>query len=296
MKIILNLVLRRTSFLILLILVAFVTSCQNRRTADIQRLVEEWNLKKVVFPSRPVFTQYVTDTVSCQIPHSDYKIVAFVDSLGCISCKLQLPKWKEFMHEVDSLTGGSVPFLFFFQSKDVRELRYILRRDGFSHPVCIDTEDEFNRLNHFPDKMMFQTFLVDSCNRVKVIGNPIHNFSVRELYIKEIAGVGLQALPVTVVVPDSSAYHYGMVDEGQTVCRKILLRNTGKETFRMKGITTSCDCLTAEYAWNEIQAGETVEMAVSYKAESTGEFWRTLTVYGNVPDKSFTLDFYGTVR
>ena len=87
-----------------------------------------------------------------------------------------------------------------------------------------------------------------------------------------------------------------MVDEEQTVCRKIFLRNTGKETFRMKGITTSCDCLTAEYAWNEIQAGETVEMAVSYKAESTGVFWRTLTVYGNVPDKSFTLDFYGTVR
>ena len=90
------------------------------------------------------------------------------------------------MHEVDSLCDGNVPFVFFFQSKNVRELRNILRRDGFSYPICIDTEDSFNKLNRFPDVMTFQTFLVDSGNRVKVIGNPIHNLSVKELYLKEL--------------------------------------------------------------------------------------------------------------
>lgn len=76
---------------------------------------------------------------------------------------------------MDSLCEGKVSFVFFFQSADVKELRYILRRDGFSLPVCIDADDSFNSLNHFPGEMMFQTFLVDSENRVKVIGNPIHN-------------------------------------------------------------------------------------------------------------------------
>ena len=154
-----------------------------------ERLVQEWNGKEIRFPSHPVFTRFVTDTVPYRIPKTDYKVVVFVDSVGCISCKLQLPKWKEFMHEVDSLCEGKVSFVFFFQSANVKELRYILRRDGFSLPVCIDADDSFNSLNHFPGEMMFQTFLVDSENRVKVIGNPIHNLSVKDLYLKELAGI-----------------------------------------------------------------------------------------------------------
>lgn len=263
---------------------------------QVEILVNEWNNKEICFPAHPVFTRQLTDTVLYRIPKSDYKVVVFVDSVGCVSCKLQLSRWKEFMHEVDSLSDGVVPFVFFFQSKDLRELRYILKCDGFSHPVCIDTDDEFNRLNHFPGEMMFQTFLVDSENRVKVIGNPIHNLSVKELYLKELTGMKSNPLPVTTVHSDSVEYHYGTVGENQTESRKVVLHNTGKEVFRIKGITTSCDCMTVEYGWDEIQPGESAVLTVKYKAEEPGDFWRTITIYGNIPDQSITLDFWGIVR
>lgn len=200
------------------------------------------------------------------------------------------------MHKVDSLSDGNVPFVFFFQTKDVSELRYILRRDNFSHPVCIDTEDSFNKLNRFPDVMTFQTFLVDSGNRVKVIGNPIHNLSVKDLYLKEITGIEAVSQPVTTIQADSAEYHYGVVGKNMTASRKIILRNTGKEVFRIKGTTTSCDCMTAEYDWDEIPPGGKAAMTVEYKAEEPGDFWRTITIYGNIPEKSFTLDFWGTVK
>ena len=274
----------------------FLFSCSDDKKHNIEVLVKEWNNKEICFPDNPVFTRFVTDTVSYRIPKSDYKVVVFVDSVGCISCKLQLPRWKEFMYEVDSLSDGNVPFIFFFQTKDVRELRYILRRDNFQHPVCIDTEDTFYRLNRFPGEMMFQTFLVDSENRVKVIGNPIHNLSVKDLYLKEIAGIDVSSLPVTTIQSDSAEYHYGVVVENKTISKKIVLQNTGKEVFRIKGITTSCDCMTAEYDWDEIQPGEKAAMTVQYKAEESGDFWRTITIYGNVPGKSVTLDFWGTVK
>lgn len=263
---------------------------------QVEILVNEWNNKEICFPAHPVFTRQLTDTVLYRIPKSDYKVVVFVDSVGCVSCKLQLSRWKEFMHEVDSLSDGAVPFVFFFQSKDLRELRYILKCDGFSHPVCIDTDDEFNRLNHFPGEMMFQTFLVDSENRVKVIGNPIHNLSVKELYLKELTGMKSNPLPVTTVHSDSVEYHYGTVGENQTENRKVVLHNTGKEVFRIKGVTTSCDCMTVEYGWDEIQPGESAVLTVKYKAEEPGDFWRTITIYGNIPDQSITLDFWGIVR
>ena len=274
----------------------FLFSCSDDKKHDIEVLVKEWNNKEIRFPENPVFTRYVTDTIPYRIPKTDYKVVVFVDSVGCISCKLQLPRWKEFMHEVDSLSDGNVPFVFFFQTKDVRELRYILRRDNFSHPVCIDTEDSFYRLNRFPGEMMFQTFLVNSENRVKVIGNPIHNLSVKDLYLKEIAGIEAVSLPVTTILADSAEYHYGVVGENMTANKKIILKNTGNEVFRIKGTTTSCDCMTAEYDWDEIPPGGKAAMTVKYEAEEPGDFWRTITIYGNIPEKSFTLDFWGTVR
>ena len=283
---------------VILILFSFLFffSCSNVKKKQVEILVNEWNNKEICFPAHPVFTRQLTDTVLYRIPKSDYKVVVFVDSVGCVSCKLQLSRWKEFMHEVDSLSDGAVPFVFFFQSKDLRELRYILKCDGLSHPVCIDTDDEFNRLNHFPGEMMFQTFLVDSENRVKVIGNPIHNLSVKDLYLKELTGMKSNPLPVTIVHPDSTEYHYGTVGENQTESKKVILHNTGKEVFRIKGVTTSCDCMTVEYGWDEIQPGESAVLTVKYKAEEPGDFWRTITIYGNIPDQSITLDFWGTVR
>lgn len=273
-----------SKWLLLSAFLAVCVSCRESRHNQMERLVQEWNGKEIRFPSHPVFTRFVTDTVPYRIPKTDYKVVVFVDSVGCISCKLQLPKWKEFMHEVDSLCEGKVSFVFFFQSADVKELRYILRRDGFSLPVCIDTDDSFNSLNHFPGEMMFQTFLVDSENRVKVIGNPIHNLSVKDLYLKELAGIKSDPLPVTTVHSDSVEYHYGTVGENQTESKKVILHNTGKEVFRIKGVTTSCDCMTVEYGWDEIQPGESAVLTVKYKAEEPGDFWRTITIYGNIPD------------
>lgn len=285
-----------SKWLLLSAFLAVCVSCRESRHNQMERLVHEWNGKEIRFPSHPVFTRFVTDTVPYRIPKTDYKVVVFVDSVGCISCKLQLPKWKEFMHEVDSLCEGKVSFVFFFQSANVKELRYILRRDGFSLPVCIDADDSFNSLNHFPGEMMFQTFLVDSENRVKVIGNPIHNLSVKDLYLKELAGIKSDPLPVTTVHSDSVEYHYGTVGENQTESKKVILHNTGKEVFRIKGVTTSCDCMTVEYGWDEIQPGESAVLTVKYKAEEPGDFWRTITIYGNIPDQSITLDFWGTVR
>jgi hypothetical protein len=285
-----------SKWLLLSAFLAVCVSCRESRHNQMERLVQEWNGKEIRFPSHPVFTRFVTDTVPYRIPKNDYKVVVFVDSVGCISCKLQLPKWKEFMHEVDSLCEGKVSFVFFFQSANVKELRYILRRDGFSLPVCIDADDSFNSLNHFPGEMMFQTFLVDSENRVKVIGNPIHNLSVKDLYLKELAGIKSDPLPVTTVHSDSVEYHYGTVGENQTESKKVILHNTGKEVFRIKGVTTSCDCMTVEYGWDEIQPGESAVLTVKYKAEEPGDFWRTITIYGNIPDQSITLDFWGTVR
>ena len=284
-------------YLLYVIYLYLLSSCQNPAKDHITQLVEEWQGKEVLFPENPVFTRQLKDTVDYRIPDAEYKVLVYVDSIGCTSCKLQLPKWKEFIAYVDSVSGGQVPFLFFFQSKDNKELRYILKRDNFRLPVCVDSQNEFGKLNRFPSELMFQTFLLDKDNRVKVIGNPIHNLSVKELYLKEIAGIKeTEALALTQLVPDREEYDMGIVAENETKKRKVLLKNTGDVPFVIKGITTSCDCTTAEYDWKEIAPDEQKEIVVSYKGEEPGDFWRTVTVYGNIPGQSLTLSLVGRVE
>lgn len=65
---------------------------------------------------------------------------------------------------------------------------YILKRDHFTYPVCMDVNDSMNKLNHFPPDNMFQTFLLDKDNKVIAIGNPVYNSKVKELYMNIIQG------------------------------------------------------------------------------------------------------------
>ena len=120
--------------------------------------------------------------------------------------------------------------------------------------------------------------------------------SVKDFYLNELVGIEAISQPVTMIQADSAEYHYGVVGENMTASRNIILKNTGKEVFRIKGITTSCDCMTAGYDWDEIPPGGKAAMTVEYKAEEPGDFWRTITIYGNIPSKSVTLDFWGTVK
>jgi hypothetical protein len=210
----------------------FVFACQtDGQEENIAQLVTEWQGKEIVFPENIVFIRYLTDTTNYRIPDSDYKILVYVDSVGCTSCKLQLAKWKELIAYTDSITGSNVPFLFFFHAKDYREVRYLLKSESFDLPVCIDTEDGLNRLNRFPSDMIFQTFLLDKDNKVAVIGNPIHNIAVKELYLKRI---GRQSdLPdgqiKTEATADVTDIDMGSFKPSETKQAVFTIRNTGSK-------------------------------------------------------------------
>jgi len=283
--------------LYILLLLSLLTACQENNKEKFALLVQEWQGKEIVFPQNMAFTRFVTEPVDYRIPDAEYKVLVYVDSVGCTSCKLQLLKWKELIAHVDSATNGNVPFIFVFQSKDDRELRYILKRDNFDRPVCIDRNNRFDELNQFPQDITFQTFLLDKDNKVKVIGNPVHNLAVRDLYLKQITGIQYQeALPKTTLETEQAEYDLGTVKEGTTKKQAVTVRNTGTSVFKLKGFTTSCDCTEATCDWKELQPGESGTVTVSYEAEQPGDFYRTVEIYGNIPNNSLMVSFIGTVK
>ena len=279
------------------LLLSLLTACKENNKEKFALLVQEWQGKEIVFPQDMAFTRFVTEPVDYRIPDAEYKVLVYVDSVGCTSCKLQLPKWQKLIAHVDSATNGNIPFIFVFQSKDDRELRYILKCDNFDRPVCIDRNNRFNSSNRFPQDITFQTFLLDKDNKVKVIGNPVHNLAVRDLYLKQITGMQYQeALPKTTLETDKAEYDLGTAKEGTTKKQTVTVRNTGTNVFKLKGFTTSCDCTEATCDWKELQPGESGTVTVSYEAEQPGDFYRTVDIYGNIPNNSLMVSFIGTVK
>ncbi len=284
--------------LYLLLLLSYFCSCQESREEAMLRLVNEWNGKEVKFPSRSVFTIQGRDTVDFEYAGADYKIVTYIDSVGCTSCKLQLSRWKELMAEVDSLMDGNVPFLFYFHPKDVRELRYLTRRDGFTYPVCFDKEDGLNRLNRFPSDMAFQTFLLDKDNKVVAMGNPVLNPKVKELYLGLVSGSrsSKSSAKTTQVSVDLTELDLGSFPKEEKQECSFILSNTGKGLLVIQDIITSCGCTKVEYSKAPVRPGGALEVKVIYEAEQAEYFNKRITIYCNTEDSPLRLTIKGTAR
>lgn len=271
------------------------SSCKESEKERIARLFSEWDGKEVKFPAHPVFTVQGKDTVTFDYRQADYKIITYVDSIGCTSCKLQLHRWKEWIAEVDSLASGAVPFLFYFHPKDVKELRYLTRRDNFTYPVCFDEQDELNTLNRFPSDMTFQTFLLDKENKVVAMGNPIHNPAVKELYLQKITGEGRPKTDtsVTEMSVDQTEHNFGTFPMSEKQEHTFRLTNVGQSLLVIQDVTTSCGCTKVEYRKEPVRPGESLELKVIYEAEESGHFNKVITVFANVKNSPLRLRIMG---
>ena len=147
-------------------------------------IVKEWTGKEVKFPAGLSCTSLGEDMTCLDLYSDSYKILLFVDSTGCTSCRLKLSEWKRIMLEADSAFTRSPEFIFIFQPKkqNEKEMEAILRNKGFRHLVFKDKENEIDKLNKFPSNPDYQCFLLDQDNKVVMVGNPSLNTGVRVLY------------------------------------------------------------------------------------------------------------------
>lgn len=159
----------------ILLLLSFLTGCKESEKEKIARLVKEWDGKEISFPPHSVFTIQGKDTIDFSFADAEYKIVTYVDSVGCTSCKLQLPRWKEFMHEVDSLVQGKVPFVFYFHPKDVYE--YDFTDKGISSQTQLRSSFMKGAINlAVTDDYIYILFDVNSQENLKRLNNEIWKF------------------------------------------------------------------------------------------------------------------------
>lgn len=287
---------------VFLMLLLVFYSCDGNRKEAIDSIVKRWMGKEILFPGNSSFITYDSkDSVDFLSMKSDYRIVTYVNSETCFSCNLRLPFWKGFIIEVDSVSlDKNISFLFYFYPKNKSDLYALLERHKFIYPVCVNEEDSLNRLNHFPTDMAFQTFLLDSDNKVLAIGNPI-NPKVKELYLKIIQDEKSgrkdgSKVTKTKMDIDRTLVSLGKFDWQKEQKAVFVLKNTGDKPLVIQNVATSCGCTSVEYSKEPVRPDNSLELCVMYKAEHPEHFDKTITVYCNAEFSPIVLRIIGTAQ
>ncbi len=284
---------------LIVICIIIWTSCQNVERTYLVNTVKEWEGKEIKFPTESVFTQYMCDTMKYDTD-LDFKLMIYVDSTGCTSCKLQLHKWKSFLNEMDSVINDKIALLFYVCPKDKREFEHILKRDKFDYPICVDEYDSLNIMNNFSSDPRFQVFLLDKENKVIAVGNPILNPKIKELYFNIVsentAFTSADKQVLTVVSLSKDKVDLGDFSWNKEGVCEFVISNVGKLPLVINDVITSCGCTTVEYSKKPIQPGGNLKVNVKYKAERPEHFNKTITVYCNAADSPFHLKISGTAK
>ena len=286
----------------LIFIAILLLSCKESKQNRIARLVNEWNGKIIQFPDSMCLTSYRNDTAIVKYirEQTPYTILNYVDTIGCVSCRLQLPRWKTMMEELDSLYPNKVTCLMVFNPQGKRKLIKHLRNNQFNYFVYIDEMDILNRMNKFLNEEDFGTFLLDKNDKIVAIGNPVLKPRVRDLYFHIISGkmvvssVDKEALTVVSLLKDK-------VDLGDFSWNKereaeFVISNVGKLPLVINDVITSCGCTKVDYTKKPILSGENIILKIKYKAEQPEHFDKTLTVYCNAENAPFKLNISGNAK
>ena len=286
----------------LIFIAILLLSCKESKQNRIARLVNEWNGKIIQFPDSMCLTSYRNDTAIVKYirEQTPYTILNYVDTIGCVSCRLQLPRWKTMMEELDSLYPNKVTCLMVFNPQGKRKLIKHLRNNQFNYFVYIDEMDTLNRMNKFLNEEDFGTFLLDKNDKIVAIGNPVLKPRVRDLYFNIISGkmvvssVDKEALTVVSLLKDK-------VDLGDFSWNKereaeFVISNVGKLPLVINDVITSCGCTKVDYTKKPILSGENIILKIKYKAEQPEHFNKTITVYCNAEGSPFHLKISGNAK
>lgn len=275
--------------LLYLMTLLWCISCTNRE----ERVLDQWLDKKVLIPDDLVYTRYGTDTLEYSNVMADYTVLMYVDTIGCTSCQLQLERWKDWITYLNQHSPYSISFLFDFFPKNEEELQDLLHYYQFDTPVCIDREDRLNSLNEFPNGWKYHTFLLDKDSRVLLVGNPVNNENIADLYRQILTPANqVDDSPFSEVTIKDESIDLGSVPM-DSIHAEFILKNVGKQKLFIQHVSASCGCTSLEYNQEPVNSGDSVLVKVCVDKKQRGMFKETITIYCNTPDSPIVLNLSG---
>lgn len=260
--------MRTLGFIVILAAVVLALESCGSRDSEQRAVVEEWMGKEIVIPENLTFQ--IQDTpINYDFNNADFKIVTYIDSTGCTGCKMKLRMWDKFINEIMRRDDVSVSFIMIINTTHSDKIKDIIYQNDFKHPISIDSDDLFNKVNEFPKHDNFRTMLLDLDNRVLAIGNPVYNPNIKELYRNLIYSCSGEILESE----DIESYNYisqalGAVNCGDTIRQMFQLFNEMDNQIVLKDIIPSCHCISATVDSDRVEPGNSINVDVMYVADT----------------------------
>ena len=282
---------RWISIFVISAVLMFAGCRQSSPNQEIANTAEQWLGHQIAIPDNLVF-QVRNDTVAVDIDDCDFKILTYVDSSGCTSCRLQLQRWAAVMRDFNKENSIKVNLVMVIQPKAGLDIGKFLRRERFRLPVVIDTCGMMESV--IPEKSEFRTMLLSRDNKVLALGNPALNPRMKEFY-SDIMRMELQNAEKLTEQPDirlsTASIDLGTV-VGNTAQAVVSLINNRREKLELKEIAPSCDCVSYDIESMTVPPMDSLQVKVNVSKETAGDFYRTITfVSDSLP--SLELEIYG---
>lgn len=280
-----------------------ICSCSSP-DSKVKHVIEYWMSKEIIIPENLIYKSIAIDTISSHIFEHSYKILVYVDSVGCSGCRLGLIEWKAYIDRCQS-KGYDVSFLFVIQSSDYKTFEDKLAMSNFNYPIIYDIADSFNHVNEFPKEDKFRTFLLDKDNKVVIVGSPIRSEMIWKLYNNVLSKTKNSMLSKETYLKLSKKMTTARVNQdsvylgkfNRQIVKKVsfLIKNTGSTPLTIQKVNTSCGCTVAKYDKKPLAIGQTATVLLEYKPNSLGYFSKTADVVCNVPKGFVHLKISGEV-
>jgi hypothetical protein len=173
----------------LLLLIAIgLNSCllKSSKNDNNKQELLKWYGKEILLPKKVEIKSNLKVIKYPALFNAKYKILVYIDSNGCIPCRLALSEWRELIKETQQL-NRNITYLFYISLNKYDLFEQEILSNQFKYPVIYDRYDKINRLNHFSPKQQFHIFLLNDKNKVLLVGSPIGNPQLKKLYIQQMS-------------------------------------------------------------------------------------------------------------
>lgn len=162
-----------------------ISSCKDQDKKAISEQLDALYGKEIKFVHQDKYVVDSRDTLIHVAESPDFKIVIFADSLGCQPCNLRLGELSLKVRELKHINKNA-RFVVIVQNSDYREFEHNVEHDMPGFPFIYDTGGLFLKTNKLPLDSRFHAFLLDKNDKIVLVGNPVGNDKLWELYKHQI--------------------------------------------------------------------------------------------------------------
>lgn len=281
--------------IIAIVVFALVAISCSQSVDEHKDIVNQMSGMQIVFPTDLTY-QVGNTRIDLNPSEADFKIIVYIDSAGCTTCKMRMTLWNEIISEYKALTSQYIELLMILNTHPTEEYFEVIKDREFNQPVCFDPENSFAAHNSLPDNSKYHSFLLNSNDSIIAIGNPAENPKIRELYKKIITSDERFVNPPKTLCENNSRT-IGVVYNGLTYRQKFILKNEIDSLLTVQDIIPSCECLHISVSSDSIISGDEVLITVRYtpQAAPSGSFSQYLDVYFNERELPERLYIHGYV-